>query len=235
MAVVLRNEGDYVGAHQMLYDAWISNSDFFRLQSDLSTFYVDLGMSDAAFAAATHTSTEGSVFALTGDMVEARRLASLDPDEYAHAALISGEDELAYWIFRDEATQVDFAGDTRFGLNQAYFFAEMAYILGTQDDPDADQILNKLEVLLTDHDPETFHQLGALLAGTAVHLMRDRHEMAAEWLTVAIGRGHAIERINHHPMYAIVMADEAFKELVRQKSKNARTWRVALDDESIAN
>jgi len=221
LAQINRQSAEYAKAHQQLYEGAKLNPDYYFLQQELALLYVDLGMDEKAFEAATHTATVGQVTALTGDIEEARRLAKLDPDEYAYAALIAEENDLAYYIFREEATQVDFAGDTRFGMRQAFFFAEIAHILSTKEDPDADKILAKLERLLTDHPAQSFELLDALLGGAAVHTMQRRHEEALDWLEEAVRRGHAFHRIKHHPIFKPLEDLPRFESLYAEMTMNA--------------
>jgi len=227
-AAIRRSRGDYVGAHRQYLEAWRKNPDFFFLQEELALFYVDVGLPDRALETATHPSTRGVVTALIGDVMEAKRLAKLDPDEYAYAALVSGEYDLAYWIFRDEATQVDFAGKTRFGLRQGFFFSEIAFILGTQSDPDAERVMAKLEALLFDRSPEHFQLLNPLLAGAAVHAMRNNTGEAIDWLQHAVDRGHVFSRILHHPVFKTLTQDPRYEALISTMEETAKLYRSEI-------
>lgn len=229
LAQINRQRAEYSEAHEQLHEGAKLNRDFYFLQQELALLYVDLGMAEKAFDAATHSATVGQVTALTGNIEEARRLAKLDPDEYAYAALIAEENDLAYYIFREEATQVDFAGDTRFGMRQAFFFAEIAHILSTKDDPDADKILAKLEQLLTDHPAQSLELLDALLGGAAVHTMQGRHDEALDWLEEAVRRGHAFHRIRHHPVFKALKDLPRFQSLYAEMATNATKHRETAE------
>lgn len=237
MASLQFNAGNYEKFHQSLLTAAKINPDELSVQGQLATFYLDIGLNDLALSTSKDLGTKVSTLALTGDMDAALEIAKQDASDI---------DMLYVFYLAEMYEQISentYAEVEEYGLNkedafisadEAFYYADVAFILKQLGSSDADIIVKNLQTYYGDNPPSNFQYLEQLLGGIALHLLLDDPEQALIWLDELINEGHSTLALVRIPIFKSLTKHPDFPARLQRMEENAATHRLMVAEQLAA-
>ena len=235
LAALDYQDGEYASAHSLLKDAQALNPEAAQIQNFLANIYMDVGMYDAALAASKQPNDRAHALLLTGKRQQSLKIG-LDNTENVNRGYIlylHGDLKTAYPHLRKFVTDNNLSGlSANVGL--AEMFASFAFVLQKNGDGDADILMGKLETYLgTETAADKTIGLD-LIAGTLLHLLKGDTDAAYIWLDRYLDLGFADIPLLKEPPFDPLRGTPKFTEREKSMAENAAKHR-ALIEAQLAN
>ena len=145
---IKHGNGDYAGAHTMFKDAQALNPESPNIHNSLMNLYAEVGLFDLAAPFAQTPDEKGSLLIMRGGIAAARKIIAENPDKTALTALLLGETAAAYPELRKQASQINFVA-LPVTQDLANYMVFITMLFQEQSDPDAEVLIDKLNVYFT--------------------------------------------------------------------------------------
>jgi hypothetical protein len=187
---IKHGNGDYAGAHTMFKDAQALNPESPNTHNSLMNLYAEVGLFDLAAPFAQTPDEKGSLLIMRGDIAAARKIIAENPDKTALTALLLGETAAAYPELRKQASQINFVA-LPVTQDIANYMVFIAMLFQEQSDPDAEVLIDKLNVYFTGKTPADFTNGNVLFSAGLLAIVNDSTEQALPWFERMANVGYA--------------------------------------------
>ena len=224
---LLREQGDYAGAHRLYKD---NEAQTGITRSQLADLYADIGRDDLA-APRAGWRLQAVRLLREGDRRRAAALAhNGSPPEGVAILRWAGEREAAYaMIVQDIARRDLLSAQTQITARDQAFDIYYADILRGHDDPAADIYRARLADHFGGRAPADFQLRESHYAGAMWRMMNDDPEGALRWLDAFIAAGHVMPEMALEPLFDSLRSTAAFAALDDRMADNAARYRRAIE------
>ncbi len=191
---------------------------------------IDIGLDRQALAAAKRPGIKAAVFALLGDIQNARDLIKTDPSSYesAYAAYLLSDHETAHSAFHKEINPFGLSKAGVFSPYDGPWLSVCTYVMIQQGHADAHMFLNSLEESLKGICPNTAKFPEENLGAAALYMIHEKPDEALRWLDPLIEKGHVYLKLTNEPIFAPLASYPGFAARLDHMQKTARKYRAAI-------
>ena len=234
LASFLAQTEDYENMHRLLKDAQALNSEDFDIQGQLSGFYASIGLYEQARSATGSPIIDVIIPTMAGDkalaLTKAKSLTS--PFELFQVHYYLGDQAKAYANAQKVIGTLDgiTAGHVQ---NSTDFVSYIADTYARENDPNAANIIKKLDDYFQGKGPAEFTRLQDLEAGARLQIIKGNAQAALPWIARMMDLGLMNAVLDFTP-YDVLRDDPEFTALLARNTETRKRVR-ALIEAQLAN